>query len=280
MESAAVLRSFDYAVGTNSHIKSVLHRPGIAAYCDLSKLPAYGGKNLSSRKRHAALLVSCAKTSEATISAKGDPNGAVLSDKKSNGAVEKKAPITATFPTGFETLLTEVCDETKIAELKVKLGAFEIHMKRNIDCPAIPAPVIPHATESPVPSKPAVPPPPQSKSSAKKVSSFTNVSAEKAAKLAALDASGSSGYVIVSSPTVGSFRRARTLKGKKQPPACKEGDLIKEGQVIGFLDQFGSELPVKSDVAGEVLKLLFSDGEAVGYGEPLVAVLPSFRSIK
>ncbi|KAG6393595.1 hypothetical protein SASPL_147839 [Salvia splendens] len=271
MESAAALRSFDYAVGTNSHIKSVLQRPGIAAYCDLSKLPAYGGKNLSSRKRHAALLVSCAKTSEATISAKGDPNGAVLSDKKSNGAVEKKTPITATFPTGFEvvanfllllffcTLLTEVCDETKIAELKVKLGAFEIHMKRNIDGPPIPAPVVPHATESSAPSKPAVPPPP-SKSSAEKVSSFTNVSAEKAAKLAALDASGSSGYVIVSSPTVGSFRRARTLKGKKQPPACKEGDLIKEGQVIGFLDQFGSELPVKSDVAGEVLKLLFSDG--------------------
>lgn len=63
------------AVGTNSHLKSVLQRPGMvtmigAAYCDISKLPACGGKNLSSRKRHGALLVSCAKTSEATISAK------------------------------------------------------------------------------------------------------------------------------------------------------------------------------------------------------------------
>lgn len=64
--------------------------------------------------------------------------------------------------------------------------------------------------------------------------------------------------------------------------------MIKEGQVIGYLDQFGTELPVKvlssfsfslysglllsyiltkyfhsaeqSDVAGEVLKLLFDDG--------------------
>lgn len=25
----------------------------------------------------------------------------------------------------------------------------------------------------------------------------------------------------------------------------KQGDVIKEGQVIGYLDQFGSELPVK-----------------------------------
>lgn len=56
--------------------------------------------------------------------------------------------------------------------------------------------------------------------------------------------------------------------------------MIEEGQVIGFLDQFGTQLPVKSDVAGEVLKVLYSDGEAVGYGDPLIAVLPSFPGIK
>lgn len=288
MESTAVLRSFEF--GTNSHLMSVLQRPGMvitngAAFCDVSKLPACGGKTLSCRKRHGVLL--CAKTSEATITAKakGDPNGTVLSDNLSNGSVGKKSPSTATFPSGFEALLTEVCDETKIAELKVKLGAFEIHMKRNIDGPVIPAPVVHQTTAPPVPSKPAeltaaVSPPSPSKSSKEKVGPFTNVSVEKAAKLAALEASGSSGYVIVSSPTVGSFRRARTLKGKKQAPACKEGDVIKEGQVIGFLDQFGTELPVRSDVAGEVLKLLYSDGEAVGYGDPLIAVLPSFHGIK
>lgn len=64
--------AFDYfvlsdGVGTNSQLKSVLQRPGAitingAAYCDL--------KYLSSRKRHGALLVSCAKSSEATITAK------------------------------------------------------------------------------------------------------------------------------------------------------------------------------------------------------------------
>ncbi|THG10156.1 hypothetical protein TEA_002995 [Camellia sinensis var. sinensis] len=56
--------------------------------------------------------------------------------------------------------------------------------------------------------------------------------------------------------------------------------LQREGQVIGFVDQFGTELPVKSDVAGEVLKLLFNDGEAVGYADPLISVLPSFHRIK
>ncbi|KAG8380904.1 hypothetical protein BUALT_Bualt06G0065200 [Buddleja alternifolia] len=254
-----------------------------AAFCSLNKLPVYGDKIISSTNRQVPLVVSCVKTSEATVTSKskGHANGAVLSDSQQNGLLEKKSPPTATFPNGFEALLTEVCDETKIAELKVKVGAFEIHMKRNIDGPTIPAPIVSETTLPPVLSKstPAVPPPPP-KSSAEKVSPFTNVSVEKAAKLAALGASGSSGYVIVLSPTVGSFRRSRTLKGKKQQPACKEGDVIKEGQVIGFLDQFGTELPVKSDVAGEVLKLLYNDGEAVGYGDPLIAVLPSFHGIE
>ncbi|GFQ07128.1 hypothetical protein PHJA_002856900 [Phtheirospermum japonicum] len=285
MESAVVLRSFQ-----SSHLKSVLERPGMitmnnAAFCHLSKLPVYGQNVISSPNKHGTLLVSCAKTSEATVAAKskGDSNGAVLSAGQQNGLQEKKPAINATFPNGFEALLSEVCDETKIAELKVKLGAFEIHMKRNIDGPTIPAPVFSQTAIPALPSKPAneatsVPPPPPK--SSEKVSPFTNVSVEKAAKLAKLEASGSSGYVIVLSPTVGSFRRARSLKGKKQPPACKEGDVIKEGQIIGFLDQFNTELPVRSDVAGEVLKLLYTDGEAVGYGDPLIAVLPSFPGIK
>lgn len=286
MESAAVLRSFQYAAGTSYHAKSMLERPGMisinnASFCNPSTLHSQGGKIISF-KRTGALHVLCVKTeTSATSNSSGDPNGAVLSDNQQNGLLQKKS-LNATFPNGFETLLTEVCDETKIAELKVKFGAFEIHMKRNIDSPAIPTPIVSEVTAPPVPSKPAVsapaspPPPPKT---TEKVSPFTNVSAEKAAKLAALESSAPNGYVIVSSPTVGSFRRARTLKGKKQPPACKEGDLIKEGQVIGFLDQFGTELPVKSDVAGEVLKLLYTDGEAVGYGDPLIAVLPSFHGI-
>ncbi|KAK4433374.1 hypothetical protein Salat_1099700 [Sesamum alatum] len=292
MESAAVLRSSHYVVSTSSHLKSVLERPGMvtmnnAAFCNPSRLPVFGGKITSSTSRHGALLVSCVKTSEATVTAKskGNSNGAFLSDSQQNVLSEKKSSLSAILPNGFEALLAEICDETEIAELKIKFGDFEVHMKRKIDGPTIPAPVVSQITAPPVPSKPTneltpAVPPPQPKKSAEKVSPFTNVSAEKAAKLAALEASGSSSYVIVSSPTVGSFRRARTLKGKKQPPACKEGDMIKEGQTIGFLDQFGTELPVKSDVAGEVLKLLYADGEAVGYGDPLIAVLPSFHDIK
>lgn len=235
-----------------------------------------GRKLISYPSKRNLRLVSCVKTSEAPAIAKSD-------DGNKQGSLEKNSLRNATFPNGFEALVLEVCDETEIAELKLKVGDFEMHLKRNVG--AAKAPLISSTPLPPIPTPPmevsaAVSPSPSpSKSSVEKTTPFTNVSFGKSSKLAALEASGASGYVLVASPTVGSFRRNRTVKGKKQPPICKEGDVIKEGQVIGYLDQFGTELPVKSDVAGEVLKLLFNDGDAVGYGDPLIAVLPSFHGI-
>ncbi|KAL0303918.1 UNVERIFIED_CONTAM: hypothetical protein Sradi_6259900 [Sesamum radiatum] len=233
MESAAVLRSSSYVVSTSSHLKSVLERPGMittnnSAFCNPSRLPVYGGKITSSTSRHSALLVSCVKTSETTVTAKskGNSNGAFLSDSQQHGLSENKSSPSATLP---RALLSEVCDETEIAELKFKIGAFEFHMKRKIDGPKSLHLLFPKQLHH----------------------------QHQATKLAALEASGSSSYVIVSSPTVGSFRRARTLKGKKQPPACKEGDMIKEGQIVGFLDQFGTQLPVKKLLVMEIPSLLY-----------------------
>ncbi|XP_059301768.1 uncharacterized protein LOC132053666 isoform X2 [Lycium ferocissimum] len=294
MESATALRSFHYSVGTTSHVRSVIEMHGVipmnsVAYSKPTKFPLKGSTNgarlASSPNKHVRLILSCAKTSETTVTAKSD--GTVLAASHQKVPTERSPLPTATFPKGFEALITEVCDDTEVAELKLKVGDFELHLKRNIESPVVPAPVVstppppsppPSASKPSISSTVAAPAASQGKSSSEKISPFTNVAAEKSAKLAALEATGASGYVLVSCPTVGSFRRARTLKGKKQPPACKEGDVIKEGQIIGFLDQFGTELPVRSDAAGEVLRILFND-EAVGYGDPLIAVLPSFRGI-
>ncbi|KAL4325367.1 hypothetical protein GQ457_11G009650 [Hibiscus cannabinus] len=290
MESSAALRSFHYSVGAVPQANCSLERPitfrmssgcwqNSRKSCDPGLM--VGGKNNSSTRR-TAILTASAKTSEATVTAK--PN-----DTTSQGPLEKKSPQNATFPNGFEALVLEVCDETEIAELKMKIGDFEMHLKRNVGGTKAPMSIISPTTAPPIPSEPmnetavatAPPPPPPSppKPSPEKPAPFKNGSFGKSSKLAALEASGSSNYVLVTSPIVGTFRRGRTIKGKRQPPICKEGDLIKEGQLIGFLDQFGTELPVKSDMAGEVLKILFNDGDAVGYGDPLIAVLPSFHGI-
>ncbi|KAJ6432449.1 hypothetical protein OIU84_019648 [Salix udensis] len=258
MESSLLLRSF----------QCNLHTQGLTVGRKLVSYP------VKSNRR----LVSCVKTSEAPAIVKTND------DSNKQGTLGKNSQGNATFPNGFEALILDVCDETEVAELKLKVGDFEMHLKRNTGLAKHPftlsTPPPPPIPTPPMEVSAAVSPAPSpSKSSVEKTTPFTNVSFRNSSKLAALEASGASGYVLVASPTVGSFRRNRTVKGKKQLPICKEGNVIKEGQVIGYLDQFGTELPVKSDVAGEVLKLLFDDGDAVGYGDPLIAVLPSFHAI-
>ncbi|KAM7274619.1 hypothetical protein ACFE04_016485 [Oxalis oulophora] len=277
MDSSATLRSFHSSVAAASNVRPLLERPGMVS---VHKLYGHGlvvgGKlNYSSRKN--GTLIFSVKESEAPVTAKS-------SDSTSQHSTNKNT----TFPSGFEVLVLDMCDETEIAELKMKIGDFEMHVKRNVGA-AIAPPLsnISPTTPPPIPSKPmdvssaptSVAPPPKS-SSSEKATPFANVSFGKVPKLAALEASGATNYVLVPSPTVGSFRKNRTIKGKKQPVNCKEGDMIKDGQVIGYLDQFGTELPVKSNVDGEVLKILFDDGDAVGFGDPLIAVLPAFHGIQ
>ncbi|XP_038987236.1 biotin carboxyl carrier protein of acetyl-CoA carboxylase isoform X5 [Phoenix dactylifera] len=88
------------------------------------------------------------------------------------------------------------------------------------------------------------------------------------------------GLMMLPSPKVGFFRRSRTIKGKQAPPSCKEGQDVREDQVLCYIEQLGGEVPVESDVSGEVIKILREDGEPVGYGDAIIAILPSFPGIK
>ncbi|XP_077213529.1 uncharacterized protein LOC143848461 [Tasmannia lanceolata] len=290
METVGSLSSFHCSLGITPRVQSFHEKPDLipvhnaASNKSLLTRPTVGRRLITSPMDRKGSFLPCLKASETALAV---PSDAIPSEISSQGPLEKKNPQSTTFPRGFESLVLEVCDETDVAELKVKVGDFEMHLKRNIGSSKAPTPsVVSPSMPPPVPSKPmvesvsAAPPALPQKSAPVTTNPFANVSLAISSKLAALEGSGSNAYVLVSSPTVGSFRSGRTVKGKKQPPICKEGDIIKEGQVIGYLDQFGSELPVKSDVAGEVLKLLFKDGEAVGYGDPLVAVLPSFHGIE
>ncbi|XP_020210345.1 uncharacterized protein LOC109795300 isoform X2 [Cajanus cajan] len=262
-----------------SHMQPLLQKPGIipihsVGWNSQSRLFTQS-LAVNSHNKWKRTLVFCAKTTEAIDATKSEASLDRFPEKSLEGKPWQM------FPSGFETLILEVCDETQIAELRLKVGETEMHLKRTVGVTKAPMANSSPTTTPPVPTKPVVesvpsiPPPSPAKSSP-----FVNDSLAKSSKLAALDASGSNNYVVVSSPTVGAFRRYRIVKGKRQPPVCKEGDLIKEGQVIGYLEQFGTSLPVKTDVGGEVLKLLFQDGEAVGYRDPLIAILPSFQNSK
>nr|GMD32402.1 biotin carboxyl carrier protein of acetyl-CoA carboxylase 1, chloroplastic [Ipomoea batatas] len=78
-----------------------------------------------------------------------------------------------------------------------------------------------------------------------------------AGKDALLARASEEGFVVIQSPSVGLFRRCGTLKGKIGPPCCKE-----------------------ADVCGEVVSILLEDGAPVGYGDPLIIILPSSPDVK
>ncbi|XP_074276624.1 uncharacterized protein LOC141600313 [Silene latifolia] len=277
MESTVLLPSFHCSAGGISHALSSLEKRSVSAWLPSIQSPdsAYDVRKTTASFRSRGVAVACAKTPEAIVSSKSN----IPLDNGSNSPTEKCA-LRATFPNAFEALLLEVCDETSVAELQLKIGDYEMHLKRNVGATNVSIPMAP-----PVPSEPMEQSTPiaastsATKSSSEKASPFSRAASVVSTRLASLEASGVGAFKIVASPTVGSFQRGRTVKGKKQPPVCKKGDVIKEGQVIGYVDRFGNTLPVKSDVAGEVLKLLFEEGEAVGYGDPLVAVLPSFHGL-
>ncbi|XP_031090870.1 uncharacterized protein LOC115995863 [Ipomoea triloba] len=101
-----------------------------------------------------------------------------------------------------------------------------------------------------------------------------------AGKDALLARASEEGFVVIQSPWVGLFRRCGTLKGKSCPPCCKENQVVDKDQILCYIDQLGWEIPVEADVCGEVVSILLEDGAPVGYGDPVMIILPSSPGVK
>ncbi|CAI9753647.1 unnamed protein product [Fraxinus pennsylvanica] len=194
-------------------------------------------------------------------------------ETKPSGAVSKLIPKSSEV----EYLLTELCDTTSIAKFELKLGGFRLHVTRDLSeqsappQPPVSAPVTAHTVFET----------PDSNGSASSQSLALSKPAPSSVGVQTLlDRAVDDGLLILQSPRVGYFRRSRTIKDKRAPPSCKEKDIVKEGQVLCYIEQLGGEIPIESDIPGEVVKILRQDGDPVGYGDALIAVLPSFPGIK
>ncbi|KAJ7951875.1 Biotin carboxyl carrier protein of acetyl-CoA carboxylase [Quillaja saponaria] len=175
-----------------------------------------------------------------------------------------------------ESLITEVCDTSSIAELELKLGGFSLHVTRDLaeKISPPPAPILDSGSATKAES------PDSNKSVSTSSLAISKPVPSSGGIQRLLDTAADEGLVIINSPRVGFFRRSRTIKGKRAPPSCKEKQVVKEGQVVCYIEQLGGELPIESDVAGEIVKILRQDGDPIGYGDALIAVLPSFPGIK
>ena len=68
---------------------------------------------------------------------------------------------------------------------------------------------------------------------------------------------------VVVAPCIGRFRLA--------PPetVTAEGEIIRQGGVVGFIDAQDEVVPVRSAFAGWMMGLLAHDGERVREGQPV-----------
>ena len=74
---------------------------------------------------------------------------------------------------------------------------------------------------------------------------------------------------MVKSPIVGTFYEAPSPGA---PPFVKVGDTVEVGQVLCIVEAMKLLNEIESDVAGEVVKKLGSNGQPIEYGQELFAI--------
>jgi len=78
-------------------------------------------------------------------------------------------------------------------------------------------------------------------------------------------------YVPVTSPMVGTFYRA---PAPEEPPFVAVNDRIRTGQVLCIIEAMKLMNDIESEVSGQVMEILVSNGEPVEYGQTLMWVKP------
>ncbi|MBI2159486.1 MAG: acetyl-CoA carboxylase biotin carboxyl carrier protein [Candidatus Rokubacteria bacterium] len=78
--------------------------------------------------------------------------------------------------------------------------------------------------------------------------------------------------VTVDAPMVGTFYRAPSPNAE---PYVREGDLVKEGQILCIIEAMKLMNEIESKVAGRVAKVFVENGHPVEYGQPLFLIDPT-----
>jgi acetyl-CoA carboxylase biotin carboxyl carrier protein len=88
---------------------------------------------------------------------------------------------------------------------------------------------------------------------------------------AAAEPAPEAGLHAVKSPIVGTFYEAPSPGA---PPFVKIGDSIEVGQVLCIVEAMKLLNEIESDVAGEIVKKLGSNGQPIEYGQELFLIRP------
>jgi acetyl-CoA carboxylase biotin carboxyl carrier protein len=154
--------------------------------------------------------------------------------------------------------LIEFLIEKEIAEFELERGDVKVRIKRAGEHIVVHGHgdprffAVPPATPgAPVPTSPVAAPP--------------------AAASAPVKPAEEESLHTVKSPIVGTYYEAPSPGA---PPFIKVGDTVVEGQVLCIVEAMKLLNEIESDVAGEVVKILASNGQPIEYGQELFAIRP------
>jgi acetyl-CoA carboxylase biotin carboxyl carrier protein len=74
---------------------------------------------------------------------------------------------------------------------------------------------------------------------------------------------------VIKSPIVGTFYESSS---PGSPVYVKEGDRVVVGQVLCIVEAMKLMNEIESDAAGQIVKILVSNGQPVEYGQPLFKI--------
>ena len=154
--------------------------------------------------------------------------------------------------------LVEFLIEKDIAEFELERGDVKLRVKRGVETHVVAAPIAARiaapmisavAAAAPVAAVPSAAPPQET----------------------APPAVPEENLHIVKSPIVGTYYEAPS---PGSPPFSKVGDTVTAGQILCIVEAMKLMNEIESDVAGEIVKILVSNGQPVEYGQPLFAIRP------
>jgi acetyl-CoA carboxylase biotin carboxyl carrier protein len=88
---------------------------------------------------------------------------------------------------------------------------------------------------------------------------------------APVEAASAEDLHVVKSPIVGTFYEAPSPGA---PPFVKVGDTVEVGQVLCIVEAMKLLNEIESDVAGEIVKKMGSNGQPIEYGQELFSIRP------
>ncbi|MFY9790395.1 MAG: acetyl-CoA carboxylase biotin carboxyl carrier protein [Candidatus Sulfotelmatobacter sp.] len=149
--------------------------------------------------------------------------------------------------------LIEFLIEKDIAEFELERGDVKVKIKRAGE------PTVVHArTEMPYVALPMVQP-----------GQATAAAPPVVPPAASSEPAPEENLHMVKSPIVGTFYEAPSPGA---PPFVKVGDTVEVGQVLCIVEAMKLLNEIESDVAGEIVKKLGSNGQPIEYGQELFAI--------